>query len=92
MESSLTDLLILALVVEVVTNLAKNYIPTLKTKGATSLVAGVLGAVLCIVTSTGVLAATGIEISYLWLDHITTGVIIARIAGIINDLSQKLSK
>lgn len=90
MEVTFTNLLVLALLLEVTTNLVKNFAPAVSKRTSTPLVAGVLGAVLCFLTNTGVISATGVVISYPWLDYVLTGVVIARGAGLLNDLGKRL--
>jgi hypothetical protein len=92
MESAFTNLLILGLLIEVITNLVKNYAPAVKKKGYTTLVAGLIGIALCFLTETGSVSATGAVISYPWLDYLLTGVLLSRAAGLLNDLSKKLNK
>ncbi len=89
MEGSFMNLLVLALAVEVVTNLFKNYVKPLK--GYTTWVAGALGILLCILTEVGLFSANGVDLWYSFIDYCATGVIVARLAGVINDLSKKLS-
>jgi hypothetical protein len=84
--------MVLALVIEVITNLFKNYIPAIKSKGYVPLIAGILGAGLCLLTSTGIITATGIEIAWPWVDYVITGIVISRGAGVVNDLAKKLAK
>lgn len=92
MENSFTNLIVLAFVVEVITNFAKNYFPIVKQKSYTPLVAGVLGALLCLLTGTGILENTGVEIPYPWLDQIITGIVLSRGAGVLHDLSKRLAR
>jgi hypothetical protein len=92
MEYSFTNLLVLAFVVEVITNFIKNYVPAVKKNGYVSLVAGALGALLCVLTATGIMENTGIEMPYPWLDQLITGVILSRGAGVVHDLSKTLAK
>lgn len=92
MEFSFTNLLVLAFIVEVVTNFIKNYVPVIRKRGLTSLAAGIVGMLLCLLTSTGILETTGIVVPYVWLDYIITGIVLSRGAGLINDLSGRLAK
>lgn len=81
-------LLVLAFLVEVVTNLGKNYVKALKPY--TPWVAGVLGILLCVYTKASLFDANGIDSAYAYIDYGASGIIVARLAGIINDLSKKL--
>jgi len=80
--------LVLAFLVEVVTNLGKNYVKVLKPY--TPWVAGVLGILLCIFTEASLFDANGISAAWAYADYGASGIIVARLAGIINDLSKKL--
>lgn len=92
MEIPFTNLMVLAFTIEVLTNFFKNFFPSIKKNKYTTLVAGVIGALLCTLTSSGVLGMCGVELPYLWLDYALTGIVLSRGAGVINDLSKYLSK
>jgi hypothetical protein len=92
LEISFTNLTVLAFTIEVLTNFFKNFFPSIKKNKYTTLVAGVIGALLCTLTATGILGMCGIDLPYLWLDYALTGIVLSRGAGVINDLSKYLRK
>lgn len=86
---SLTTVIFLAVIVEVVTNAIKATLPFVKggqEKNGSRITATVVGITLCITTNVGILNKVNIEISYDILDYIITGIIISRGANTVHDL------
>jgi len=93
MEITFMNLLILALAVEIVTNAVKNYLKPVQSKGYTTIAAAILGVVLCWAGNVGIFNANGIEFigTYPIVDYVVTGLIVSRVAGLLNGLSKKLA-
>ena len=92
---SLSTILLLAIIVEVVTNAIKAAFPFVKggeEKNGSRITATVVGILLCITTRVGILKNLNIDISLEILDHIITGIIISRGANAVHDLASTLQK
>ncbi|NLM96802.1 MAG: hypothetical protein GX175_04165 [Halanaerobiaceae bacterium] len=87
---SLTTSLLMAVIVEVVTNGIKSALPFIKAvnnKNGSRITAAIVGIVLCITTNLGILNRLRIDISIKLLDYIITGIIISRGANAVHDIS-----
>lgn len=87
---SLTTILLMAVIVEVVTNGIKSALPFIKAvnnKNGSRITAAIVGIVLCITTNLGILNRLRIDISIKLLDYIITGIIISRGANAVHDIS-----
>ena len=82
---SLTTILVLAVIVEVVTNGVKAALPILKGNHS-RLVAAAIGTLLCITTKIGILANLEIQINYHLIDYIITGIVISRGSNAVHDI------
>ena len=82
---SLTTIMILAVVVEVVTNGIKKALPIFKGDNSRIVAAGI-GIMICIFTETGLLTNLNISINYLILDYIITGIVISRGSSALHDI------
>ncbi|MFW5985862.1 MAG: hypothetical protein ACOCQH_00730 [Halanaerobiales bacterium] len=86
---SLTTVVFLAVIVEVVTNAIKAVLPFVKggeEKKGSRITATVVGITLCITTNVGILSRVNITINYEILDYVITGIIISRGANTVHDL------
>ncbi|MFW5979736.1 MAG: hypothetical protein ACOCQ2_00060 [Halanaerobiales bacterium] len=82
---SLTIVIVLAVIVEIVTNVFKTIFPLLK--GSRSrIVAAFVGIIICISTNTGILYQLDIDITLRLIDYILTGIVISRGSNAIHDL------
>ena len=88
---SLTIILVLAVIVEVVTNGVKAAFPVLK-GNRSRLVAAVLGALLCITTKIGILSNLEIQVKYQLIDYIITGIVISRGSNAVHDIISVFDK
>lgn len=92
---SLTTILLLAIIVEVVTNGIKTALPFVKggeKKNGSRITAAVVGITLCITTKVGILDNLNIEISLEILDYIITGIIISRGANAVHSITSVFNK
>lgn len=92
---SLTTVVLLAIIVEVVTNAIKTTIPWVKggkKKNGSRLTAAIVGITLCITTHVGILHNLNIAISLDIIDYIITGIIISRGANAVHDITNAFSK
>lgn len=92
---SLTTVVLLAIIVEVLTNAIKAAIPSIKKadkKNGSRIAAAVVGIILCITTHVGILHNLNIEISIDFLDYIITGIIISRGANAVHDITNAFNK
>jgi hypothetical protein len=87
-ETTLADLLVLALMTELAANFLRNFVPA--AKGSVPLVTGALAALLCLFTSTGLVAAAGLSLPE-WLDYVLTGAVVTRLADLVHGLAKKLA-
>ncbi|MFW5981460.1 MAG: hypothetical protein ACOCRU_02665 [bacterium] len=86
---SLTTVLLLAVIVEVLTNSIKAIIPSIKEgykKNGSRIASAVVGITLCITTRIGIISNLDIFISYKIIDYIITGIIISRGANAVHDI------
>ena len=86
---SLATVLLLAVIVEVLTNSVKAVIPSIKEsskKNGSRIASAVVGITLCITTRIGILTNLNIFISYKIIDYIITGIIISRGANAVHDI------
>ncbi len=90
MANAFATLTILALLVEVSVDIVKAAIPFIRgwKSQLTSVVVGVL---LALATSTGLLGSLQINLSVSWVDYFLTGLIISRGSNFIHDLLSKLN-
>ena len=88
---SLTIILVLAVIVEVVTNGVKAAFPTLKGNHS-RLVAAVIGALLCVTTKIGILSNLEIQVKYQLIDYIITGIVISRGSNAVHDIISVFDK
>lgn len=92
---SLSTIILLAIIVEVVTNAIKAAFPIVKggeEKKGSRITAAIVGIILCITTNVGILDNFNIEISFEILDHIITGIIISRGANAVHDITSSFNK
>jgi len=92
---SLTTVVLLAIIVEVVTNALKTAIPSIKNvdkKNGSRIAAAVVGIALCITTKVGILHNLNIEMSIDILDYIITGIVISRGANAVHDITNAFNK
>jgi len=92
---SLTTVVLLAIIVEVVTNALKTAIPSIKNvdkKNGSRIAAAVVGIALCITTKVGILHNLNIEMSIDIPDYIITGIVISRGANAVHDLTNAFNK
>ncbi|MFP4015888.1 MAG: hypothetical protein ACLFUI_02545 [Halanaerobiales bacterium] len=92
---SLTTVILLAVIVEVVTNAIKAAVPAIKggdKKNGSRITATVIGITLCITTHVGILDNLNIDISFDILDYIITGLIISRGANAVHDITNVFNK
>ncbi|MFW6381425.1 MAG: hypothetical protein ACOCZ3_02660 [Bacillota bacterium] len=82
---SLTTILLLSVIVEVVTNGVKSIFPYLK-GDRSRIVAAIIGISICIITNTGILSQLNIAIRLLSIDYIITGIIISRGSSAVHDI------
>ena len=88
---SMTTILVLAVIVEVVTNGVKAAFPYLK-GNRSRIVAAVIGATLCITTRIGILTNLEIEVKYKFIDYIITGIVISRGSNAVHDIISVFDK
>ena len=85
MVESLSIVLVLSVIVEVVTNGIKAAFPILK--GSRSrIVAAVIGILLCITTEIGILNKLHVTVDYVIIDYIVTGIVISRGSNAVHDI------
>ena len=85
MVEPLSIILVLSVIVEVVTNGVKAAFPVLK--GETSrLVAASIGILLTLSTRIGILSNLNVELNYVIIDYIITGIAISRGSNAIHDI------
>ncbi len=82
---SLTTILILAVIVEIVTNGIKATFPFLKGHRS-RIVAAAIGIMICIIANIGILTNLNIEINQIIIDHILTGIVISRGSNAVHDI------
>lgn len=91
---SLTTIILLAVIVEVVTNAIKGAMPFIKgeNKNGSRIAAAVVGIILCISTHIGILQKFDIGISEPMIDYIITGIIISRGSNAVHDIISVFDK
>jgi len=82
---SLSVIMVLAVIVEVVTNGIKAAFPLLK-GNRSRIVAAFIGSLICISARIGILSKLEIKLQYELIDYIITGVIISRGSNAVHDL------
>ncbi|MCG8515046.1 MAG: hypothetical protein MI740_12960 [Halanaerobiales bacterium] len=85
---SLTSIILMSVIVEVVTNAIKGLLPFIKgEKGNGSrITAAIVGITICITTKIGILDNFGIYVAHNLIDFIITGIIISRGSNAIHDI------
>ena len=85
---SLTSIILMSVIVEVVTNALKGLLPFIKgEKGNGSrITAAIVGITICVSTKIGILDNFGIIVSHDLIDFIITGVIISRGSNALHDI------
>jgi len=91
---SLTTIVLLAVIVEVVTNGIKAVFPLIKgeNRNGSRLMAAIVGIILCITTSIGILHKLNINVRYDLIDYIITGIIISRGSNAVHDIISVFDK
>lgn len=93
---SLSTVILLAVIVEIITNVFKAIFPVIKGKGenkkGSQLTAAVIGIILCLTTQIGILNKLNINIYYPVLDYIITGLIISRGSNAVHDIISIFNK
>lgn len=84
---SLSALIILAILVEITTNIIKGAIPQVKGPGS-QIIALFIGITLAYATGLGILGQMNIPVRFGWVDNLLTGIIISRGSNAFHDLSQ----
>ncbi|MFW5985738.1 MAG: hypothetical protein ACOCQH_00100 [Halanaerobiales bacterium] len=82
---AITTIMLLAVIVEVVTNGIKSAFPVLKGERS-RIVAAAVGIILCLYTNIGILNRFNIEIKYALIDYFITGIIISRGSNAVHDI------
>ncbi len=82
---SLSTVILLAVIVEVVTNGIKAIFPILKGKSS-RIVAAAIGILMCLSTNIGILSNLNIGIKYVLIDYIITGIVISRGSNAVHDI------
>ncbi|NLN06453.1 MAG: hypothetical protein GX167_02405 [Firmicutes bacterium] len=86
---ALTTIIVLAIVVEFATEIIKSLFPPVRGHYS-KLIAILLGMILCVTTTSGLLSLFDIVPFYPLLDYLLTGLIISRGSNIIHDLVSRL--
>lgn len=92
---SFTTIIMMAIIVEVVTNGIKSALPFVKgvnNKNGSKITAAIVGITLCITTHLGILNNLRIDISVKLLDYIITGIIISRGANAVHDITSAFNR
>jgi len=91
---SLTTIVLLAVIVEVVTNGIKAVFPLIKgeNRNGSRLMAAIVGITLCITTGIGILHKLNINVRYDLIDFIITGIIISRGSNAVHDIISVFDK
>jgi hypothetical protein len=85
MVESLSIVLVLSVIVEVVTNGIKAAFPYLKGNNS-RIIAAVIGISLCITTRIGILNKLDVYMDYVIIDYIVTGIVISRGSNAVHDI------
>ncbi|MFW6006480.1 MAG: hypothetical protein ACOCQ5_00725 [Halanaerobiales bacterium] len=91
MVESFTIILVLAVIVEVVTNGVKAAFPFLK-GNRSRIIAAVIGIFICISTRIGILQRLEINMQYQIIDYILTGIVISRGSNAVHDIISVFDK
>ncbi len=85
---SLTTVILLAVIVEVVTNWIKAAFPVLKGENGNGsrIMAAIVGVLICTSTNIGILTKLNIQVHFLIIDYIITGIIISRGSNAVHDI------
>lgn len=91
---SLTTVILLAVIVEVVTNGIKAAFPLIKGENGNGsrLMAAIVGITICISTSIGILKNLNIDVRHEIIDYIITGIIISRGSNAVHDIISVFDK
>ncbi len=81
----LSIVLVLSVMVEVITNGIKAAFPVLKGEKS-RIVATIIGILLTVSTRVGILSTLNIEINYIVIDYIITGIVISRGSNAVHDI------
>jgi len=85
----LVALVVFAFITEVVTDIIKAAIPSLKKYSR--LIAMLVGILLCVTTDMGIISGFGIKINYPLIDYVISGITISRGSNVIHDLLSKIN-
>ena len=91
MVESLTIIMVLAVIVEVVTNGVKAAFPILK-GNKSRFIAAIVGVIICTSTKIGILSKMNIEVNYMIIDYIITGIVISRGSNAVHDIISVFDK
>lgn len=91
---SLTTVLLLAVIVEVVTNGIKAAFPIVKGENGNGsrIMAAIVGIIICTTTNIGILSKLNIDVHFLFVDYIITGIIISRGSNAVHDIISVFDK
>ena len=89
MGNAFATLIVLAILVEVCVDIIKSAAPAIKGWGS-QLASIVVGILLALATTTGMLAILDVSLSMPWIDFFLTGLVISRGSNFIHDLLSKL--
>src|SRR5690554_6499733 len=82
--------LVIAVLVEITTNIIKTFAPTLESRYFT-IVAATIGIIIALMTDIGILSSLNLPVRYATFDYILTGVIVSRGGNLVHDLATKLN-
>lgn len=82
---SLSTVILLSVIVEIVTNGIKAIFPILK-GNSSRIVAAAIGILMCISTKIGILSNLNIGIQYVLIDYVITGIVISRGSNAVHDI------
>lgn len=88
MAESLSTVILLAVIVEVITNWIKAVFPAIKGEDGSGsrLLSAVVGIILCTATSIGILSRFKIDIRLPLIDYVITGIVISRGSNAVHDI------
>ena len=81
----LSIVLVLSVMVEVITNGIKAAFPALKGEKS-RIIATIIGILLTVSTRVGILTTLNIELNYIFIDYIVTGIVISRGSNAVHDI------
>ncbi len=87
----LATITVLAFIVEFVTEIITSMFPGLKKIGGKQ-VAAIMGMLICLATQSGLLTLLNIQVNFVYLDYLVTGLIISRGSNVIHDLFKQIEK